>query len=243
MHREFHDSGFRVFGIHAIRPDGLCACDNPTCTAPGKHPLASSWQHTPALSDDQLDVMETAGQFDSGYGVLCRGLLVVDIDARNGGLASYERLVAAVPEIAAAGLIVATGSGGGSKHLYFRHDPAVSLCGSLPDYPGIDFKTSGYVVGPGSAHVSGNRYEVLLGEPSDIDEAPTALVDMLRRPDLHRAEVDGVMIDLSSADLAGLIAAIPNESADYEKWIRVGMGLHYATGGGEDGYCLWLSWS
>jgi len=66
------------------------------------------------------------GQFDTGYGVLCRGLLVVDVDARNGGVESYNRLVVDVPEVMAAGLIVETGSGGGSKHLYF------ALCDIFP---------------------------------------------------------------------------------------------------------------
>ena len=118
--RDFWDAGYRVFGLHPIRKNGSCGCGNPKCNAPGKHPVASNWQHTPHWSEDQLSVMEEVGQFETGYGVLVRGLLVIDVDARNGGVESYERLVEDVPSIAGAGLIVQTGSGGGSRHLYFK---------------------------------------------------------------------------------------------------------------------------
>jgi len=90
--------------------------------------------------------------------VLVDGLLVVDVDARNGGVDSWARLVEDVPEIAGAGLIVATGSGGGSKHLYFSLPEPVPLVQTLKKYPGIDFKSSGFVVGPGSMHKSGTPY-------------------------------------------------------------------------------------
>ena len=47
---------------------------------------------------------------------------------------------------------------------------------------GIDFKSTGFVVGAGSLHKSGNRYEAIIGAPGDIGEAPEALLQMLLIP-------------------------------------------------------------
>jgi hypothetical protein len=240
IYREFVEAGFRVFPLWPFKGD-VCGCDNPNCQAPGKHPRASNWQHTPEWDDEQIDAMEAAGHFASGYGVLCRGWLVVDVDARNGGLESYARLVEAVPDVAEAGLIVTTGSGGGSRHLYFSlpGDP-VAMVQHLPEYPGLDFKTSGFVVGPGSRHVSGGSYAIGYGSPDDVTPAPAALVDMLRKPDRHRAEFDGRVVDVSHADIADMLAPIEPD-CDYETWIRIGMAIHHATGG--TGLAVWDAWS
>jgi hypothetical protein len=239
---DFIDAGYKVFGLHGILPSGLCACGWDKCIAAGKHPQASNWQHTPHWSEEQLETLAELGQFASGYGVLVEGLLVVDVDARNGGMKSYARLLEEIPEIAAAGLIVNTGSGGGSKHLYFAMPEPVALVQSLTDYPGIDFKSSGFVVGPGSLHSSGKHYETALGTPFDITAAPAALLRLLIKPDRHRAKIDAQWVDISDAELADMLSHIPNSSGtDYEQWIRVGMAIHHGTAG--SGYDLWHRWS
>jgi hypothetical protein len=240
MHHKFIAAGFRVFPLWGFRGD-TCECDNPHCAAAGKHPRAANWQHTPEWDDDQVEAMELAGHFDSGYGVLCRGWLVVDVDARNGGIESFRKLSEAVPEIASSGLIVSTGSGGGSRHLYFRApSEPVAMLQHLADYPGLDFKTSGFVVGPGSRHVSGTDYAIGYGSPDDVEDAPQALVDLLRKPDRHRAEFDGRVVDVSHGDIADMLAPI-DPDCDYETWIRIGMAVHHATGG--TGFALWDAWS
>lgn len=120
MYNDFIEAGFRIFGLHGVDRAGHCACGGATCKALYKHPVASNWQHSPHWSDEQLEVMQLTGQLDTGYGVLVSdGLLVVDVDARNGGVESYARLLDQCPEIAGAGLVVNTGSGGGSKHRDF----------------------------------------------------------------------------------------------------------------------------
>ena len=240
-HRAFWEAGYRVFGLHPINPDGSCGCGNKQCGAAGKHPLVSNWQHTPHWSEDQLDVMEETGQFDSGYGVLVRGLLVVDVDARNGGVESFAKLAEDVPEITGAGLIVATGSGGGSRHLYFKCDEGQALVQHHPDYKGIDFKSSGFVVGPDSKHVSGNLYQTIYGSPSDIDEVPKDILLGLAKPNRYRAKVNGTTIDVSQKELAEMLDHIPNKELDYEIWIRIGMALHHASHG--EAYELWRAWS
>lgn len=244
MHRDFLDAGLRVFPLWPISGTE-CGCGDPDCAAAGKHPRASNWQHSPHWSDDQLDIMEEMGQFATGYGVLVRVLLCVDVDERNGGAESFERLCADLPGLAEhCGLVVKTGSGGRSRHLYYRLPESVALVQALAAYPGIDFKSSGYVVGPGSLHASGGRYEVIVGAPDEITVAPPRLVNLLRKPERHRAEVDGGAVDVSDDDLRDMLSCVPNDSGtDYEQWIRVGMGLHQTTGGSAEGLEMWGEWS
>ena len=195
MYREFHENGYSVFGLYGVDENGNCECGNPQCAALYKHPNISRWSLIPQWSDEQIDLMESADHFKTGYGVLCKGLLVIDVDARNGGNEGYTKLLNDVPEIGGAGLIVETGSGGGSKHLYFTVDGNISLKSKLDEYKGIDFKSSGYTVGPNSMHKSGNKYKAVIGTPSDIDPAPQALLNLLERPAFHRSEFNGTPLD------------------------------------------------
>lgn len=238
-YREFHEAGYRVFGIKGVT-DGKCDCGNLHCTALHKHPWSANWQHTPDWSDEQLEFMEEVGQFEHGYGVLVCGLLVVDVDARNGGVESHKKLVVDIPEIAGAGLVVETGSGGGSKHLYFRIPSALALMQHHAAYPGIDFKSTGFVIGPGSKHISGSRYKTLVGSPYDIGDAPQALVDLLKKPEIYRAAYDGKHLDVADSDIADMLSYVNPDSA-HEVWIKCGMAVHHATGG--VGFSLWDTWS
>jgi hypothetical protein len=207
-----------------------------------KHPLVSNWQHTPHWSEEQLEVMEMMGQFETGYGILLRNdLLVVDVDARNNGLQAYDRLLEKVPSVAGSGLIVRTGSGGGSRHLFFKIPSGVALMTKHPDYQGIDFKSgASYVVGPGSLHASGNRYEIVHGSPDDIEDAPEELVALLQKPERHRADMGNRMVDVSHGDLADMVKYVDGYD-DYDVWVRVGMALHHASGG--TAIDIWDQWS
>lgn len=240
LHNEMREAGLRVFALHEVR-NGKCLCGSPHCPehAAGKHPVASSWQHTPQWSDEQWDAI-CEYQITTGYGILCKGLLVIDVDARNGGLESLEDLIAEYPEIPGAGMIVATGSGDGSRHYYFRAPDDAALVQHLPDLPGLDFKSSGYVVGPGSLHRSGKTYDLVHGGPDDLDEAPAALIEALRKPERHRTEYDGIAIDVSHSDLAEMLKHVDPDS-DYETWIRCGMAVHHASGG--TAFETWDAWS
>lgn len=236
MHNEFRDAGFKVFGLLGKYDAEGNELDERLAY---KKPYASGWQHTPEWSDEQWDLFHEIGAFDTGYGVLMDGILVVDIDARNGGAKSYERLLEKVPELSGAGLIVNTGSGGGSKHLYFKsHGEA--LVQSLKEYPGIDFKSSGYVVGPGSLHASGASYEVAVGSPDEIDEAPQSLISLLVKPEHHRNEYKGSILDVSHHDIADMLRYVDGYD-DYERFVEIGMCVHHTTDG--TGFDLWDKWS
>ncbi len=240
QYAEFIEAGYKIFGLHPIVGD-QCGCGNPQCKALGKHPVASNWQHTPQWSADQIEVMELTGQLTTGYGVLVsEGLLVIDVDARNGGVESYARLLEVCPQIAGAGLVVNTGSGSGSQHLYFRTPADVALVQHHDNYKGIDFKSSGFVVGPGSLHASGRRYEAVVGTPHDIEEAPAALLELLAKPERVRRQVNGHSVDLSFSEIAQMLSHI-DADCDHETWYRCGMAVHDATGGA--GFDIWDDWS
>lgn len=239
---DFMDAGYRVFGLYGGNDNGTCGCGYPECKAAFKHPIASNWQLTPEWSEEQLEGLEALGQFDTGYGVLVWGLLVIDVDARNGGVKSFAQLCEDLnlDLTVNCGLVVQTGSGQGSMHLYYKAPESASLVQTLKKYPGIDFKSSGFCVGPDSLHASGNYYQTLRGRPDEIGEAPSELVDMLKRPDAYRASRDGVAVDVTDADLAGMLRHI---DCDCERatWISIGMALHHATQGA--GFDLWDTWS
>jgi hypothetical protein len=243
-YRIIWEAGFRVFGLYGRDKDGKCECGNPACPEKSlfKHPRVSNWQHTPHWSEEQLDTMVEMGQFATGYGIACRELLVVDVDARNGGVASLQKLLGVIPEVAGSGMIVNTGSGNGSKHYYFRVPEGVALVGKLIEYPGLDFKSgAAFVVGPGSQHASGTKYEIAYGSPEDIDMVPDTLLNLLRVPERHRADLGGRTVDVADAELAEMLSHVPNTDLDYDEWIKIGMALHHATGGA--GFDLWDRWS
>lgn len=246
-------AGWIIFPLHTIMrtAEGVrCGCGDPECQAIGKHPRASNWQHTQPYDEDQLAYLEDfEGEFfgnqlidNHGIVVASSGLLVVDVDGRNGGFASAERLQHIRQQ---AGYIVRTGSGNG-EHWYFSI-PAdwigKSLSGTLRDYPGIDFKSTGFVVGAGCEHASGGRYEAIIGSPADVTEAPAELLKMLERPERTRFVVDGAVTDYSNDDLRSMVEAIPNPGRDYELYAAIGMSLHSATNGCVDGLSLWHLWS
>jgi len=95
-------------------------------------------------------------------GIACQpsGLVVFDIDYRNGG----ELLPEFTPTYT-----VQTGDG---LHLYYKANATDTFCGKLID--GIDIKFKGYVAAAPSIHPSGARYTVI------DDRNPVVVPDAIR---------------------------------------------------------------
>lgn len=234
------EAGFRVIRLHAINKNGACACeDGENCEMAGKHPFSSGWQHTAPLDAEQIETMSELGWLNQ-YGVLIDKHLVIDIDPRNGGDESFKKLCRdlKIDLMAVSGHVVKTGGGG--HHVFFKVPENHPLLTKLPQYPGIDFKTNGFVVGAGSKHKSGNIYEVIEGYPQDAEEAPNELLAILKRESSHhRIILNNEPVTVDEAELVKMLDHIPAD--DYDDWITVGMGLHHATNG--VGVDLWDSWS
>ena len=88
---DYLEAGFRIFSLYNINADGSCECGDADCKAIGKHPRISNWTQVPQWSDEQIDAMMSFDHLN-GFGVVVDDHLVVDIDPRNGGFESYEKL-------------------------------------------------------------------------------------------------------------------------------------------------------
>ncbi len=240
---DYVEAGIKVFGLNGVDARGNCECGNSECEALYKHPRTSAWQHTPDWSSEQLDVMEMTGQFKTGFGIIVDKLLVIDIDPRNGGDASYDRLCidTETDYKKESEFVVATGGGG--HHIYFTAPEDTRLKGKLDDYPGIDFKYSGFVVGSGSLHRSGNKYTTEKGHPDDIGEMPKVLEALLtRKVFVVDSGATGFTCaqETSNDELKAMLECL-SPDCDYETWVSIGMAIHDSTNG--EGDLIWMDWS
>ena len=148
--------GWPVFPIHSAR-DGQCSCGRPDCPSIGKHPR--TLHGLKDATTDELRIQEWWSQWpDANVGIVTgtrSGLVVLDIDRRNGGddsLADLERAHGSLPKT------IQSLTGGGGQHYFFEH-PGGSIK-SRPIAEGVDIKADGgYVVAPPSGHISGRTYE------------------------------------------------------------------------------------
>lgn len=156
-------SGLPVLPLHTIR-DGRCTCRRADCDRnAGKHPLAELVPH--GKDDATTDLAAVVAWWDrwpwANIGIrLPAGLVVLDVDPRNGGATALEQLTR-VHTVLPPTLTARTGSGGLHIWLAYSGSARGQLC------RGVDVKTErGYVVAPPSLHACGRRYEWLVGLPT-----------------------------------------------------------------------------
>jgi Bifunctional DNA primase/polymerase, N-terminal/DeoR-like helix-turn-helix domain len=172
-------------------PSGLvCTCSAGTrCPSAGKHPIgALAPRGSYSATDDAATIKgwwQACPNANVGMGV--RDRVVVDVDPRNGGVASIAALESAVGEFPPT---ITVFTGGGGLHFYFAH-PGGRVHGQLSEFPGIDFKCEGsLVVLPPSLHLSGERYEWADGaDPNSVAVAamPQKLAELLRIDEIPAA--------------------------------------------------------
>ena len=157
---ELAEQDFSVFPVHWIMGNGKCSCGKKNCSSPGKHPLTGNGFKSATL--DKTQILEWWAKWpDANIGVATgevSGVLVFDIDPRNGG---DDTLKALFEEFGEFPKTLKCETGGGGQHYYFEMpslDPEVKLRGTLGK--GIDVKhNGGYVIAPPSNHISGGKYE------------------------------------------------------------------------------------
>jgi hypothetical protein len=96
----------------------------------------------------------------ANIGVDCggAGLVVIDVDARNGGIQTWRTFyLAHRPGIP---ITVTSRTGGGGFHLFYQTPPGVDIRNTTSKLAqGVDVRAGGgYVILPPSLHTSGNRY-------------------------------------------------------------------------------------
>lgn len=148
--------GWPVLPIHLAK-DGRCSCGRVACSSIGKHPRTPHGLKDAARDEAQMWKWWTCWP-DANVGIITgihSGLVVLDIDPRNGGeesLEALERKHGALPPT------VVSRTGGGGQHIFFQHPGTPIKSGSL--VAGVDVKADGgYVVASPSTHASGQPYE------------------------------------------------------------------------------------
>ena len=136
----------------------------------GKTPIIQDWPNR-ATTDPGVIRFWWREKPRSNVGILCgqrSGLVVIDIDPRNGGKESIEALLSELGSLPQTPMVL---TGGGGYHLYFRYPPAYLIPKSKPR-PGIDIQSDGsQVVAPPSIHpTTGQRYR--WGDSYRPDQVP-----------------------------------------------------------------------
>jgi putative DNA primase/helicase len=186
--------GLHVFPVYGIRA-GVCACPaGANCPSPAKHPMLKAWQREATLDLTRLKEWWTKWPNANIGMALQVGQCVLDVDDGKGGpdtLATLEADFGALPRTRE------VSTGGGGRHIYLAGDLR-NTAGQLG--PGLDTRGSGgYVVGPGSMHVSGRAYAWdANGDPSEVTLSPVPgwLVGLLTPDEAHvagaSAPVEGI---------------------------------------------------
>ena len=177
---------------------------------------------------------------DANVGIACgpSGLVVVDIDPRNGG----SKTAAILHDEHGFTPTLAVSTGGGGAHLYYLGGgPSRANCLG----PGVDIKgAGGYVVAPPSIHATGGQYKWDMRPDLELAELPLWIAKRLNRPELPKHEARPYRYRACGSDLDELREALSHiASDDYDTWLRVGMAIHHETGGSGEGRALWDAWS
>jgi putative DNA primase/helicase len=168
--------GLHVVPMHTIVDEGCCSCGaDPHCPRPGKHPITRHGVKDATIDHEQIDDWWTEHP-DANIGIATgqqSGIVVLDIDPRNGGTETLQRLE---KDLGPLPPTVTSNTGGGGQHRIFeypnfavRKDSAGKLLG-----PGVDVLSDGcIIVAPPSRHASGNRYRWEEGKSfCDLKPAP-----------------------------------------------------------------------
>jgi hypothetical protein len=167
-----------------------CACGEPCGKQAAKHPVASVTRGNRLIflaPRGHLSATTNTGVLKHWFGYLApqanlgistEKLVVVDVDPRHGGDESLKNLEAEHGELP---LTWRSLTGGGGEHIIFAAPVGAEIYNvkaegmtDPPLGPGIDVRArGGYIVGVGSTHISGRRYEWSVDHhPADVPLAP-----------------------------------------------------------------------
>lgn len=185
-----------VFPVHSII-DGTCTCKNKSCHHPGKHPITKHGYKD--ASTDLAIINQYWEQFPFANVAIATGkksgLIVLDIDPRNGGEDSLNKLIKQCGSLPNT-LTVISGSGG--LHLYFSA-PKEPIKSQSNFRPGIDIQAeNASIIAPPSDHISGNKYG--FKNKDKPAELPLYLLNLLPKKNQHvesskENDTDGAIIE------------------------------------------------
>ena len=163
--KRYLEKGWAVLPLHWIEKDGKCSCKRQDCASPGKHPLTPNGVKDASKDPGQVKLWNQIWP-KANIGIATgqiSGIVVVDIDPRNGGDETLAQLEAMNGPIV--GPSVITGGGGGHIYLSWSSFSKSGILGK-----GIDYKSDGgFVCAPPSVHESGKEYRWDLGSDLDVE--------------------------------------------------------------------------
>jgi uncharacterized protein (DUF927 family) len=169
----YSSRGIPVFPLHGVER-GKCTCGKPDCEDVGKHPRTPHGFKDASAKEAQIRQwwkQWPTANIGMPTGATS-GLLVVDVDPRNGGSESVRKLAEQQCPFPQTARQV---TGGGGEHMFFKH-PGPQVPKTLA--PGIDLQgDKKYVVLAPSLHASGKHY-TWAG-----DTGPTAIFEAVPPPD------------------------------------------------------------
>ncbi len=231
--------GFAVLPTHGVIR-GECACGNPDCVSPGKHPSTMHGLRD-ASNDPDVIINLFEGKPSPNLGVATgpiSGIFVLDVDGAVGeaSLARFPSL----PET----LSSTTGRG---RHLFFRYPEGKKVFTRSSKFAsGLDVRgEGGYVIAPPSQHYTGVRYQFIDPE-AEIADAPDWLIEVACKGYEARKAISNYITTTPSElsegwsvdDVRDMLAYI-DPDITYSDWISIGMALH----SGGHSLAIWDEWS
>jgi len=241
---------------------GGCACGNPMCQSPGKHPIAALVPHgVKNATDNPQTIAEWWSKHHyANIGVACgkiSGVIVLDVDGAV-GWKNLQWLLSLHNANLDSEWFVETGREQG-RHFYFEYPSQ----GVVPTHKieGLELRSDGaYVVAPPSLHASGKVYK-WCHVTKALPGLPGALLDFAIRklkptdPQPAVATRSGVNEAILAPDTARAPPAWSEDEEskiiewmqcipadDRDVWLKVGAALHW-TGWGARARELWDAWS
>ncbi len=250
--RRYAARGWHVMPLwwaHQVEGQWRCACGNPACKSPAKHPISAAvpqGQNSATTEPSRIAAWwQQYPQANIGVVLAPSHLVAIDIDPRNGGLDTIAAIEAQRGPLESD---VLQFTGGGGEHRVFSvpAGQTISVPGSLG--PGVDVKHNGYIVVEPSIHVSGKRYAFEASsdplEGAVASPLPDWIRDLARQPaTMVPAGVTPGRRPLSEQEIEDLrCALVLVPGIDRDSWLAVGMAIHNDIGG-QLGYDLWAQWS
>ena len=248
---QYADLGWAVLPVWGINhEDGTCRCGLPNDAPghkPGKHPLATLTPRGHLDSTINPDIIRdwfsTDPTANIGISLADSGLIALDIDPRNGGDQTLEK-IEQEHGVLYSDCVAVTQSGG--EHRLFRAEENTSYPSSIG--PGLDLKHHGYIVVAPSMGELGpykwkdNQSPIASVNPVTPSELPKFISDKARaKTEAYEImERSGVPVATAQTfdDLREALTFI--NSDPYDTWVQVGMALKPY---GENGYSVWMDWS
>lgn len=178
--------GLAVIALHSPNEKGGCTCGKADCGTPGKHPRweRGSLEHgaNSATTDEKIIRRWWQRWPQANVGIATgkiSGLIVVDIDPRNGGDKSLKRLPGNLP------ITPTSRTGGKGEHYLLKHpENGCHIENDLDfaGFAGIDLKSDGgLIVAPPSRHISGDDYYWKLNLDTPLAPTPNWLLELIKK--------------------------------------------------------------